>query len=116
MWAMRLAIICVGVWGGSFGFILAMHNLIPDPFRGLISAILLMILLVEVLYEWLQKRQKSSLMARQYHIGRWHWLIHERNGDPSAPRVIALLLLFFAVGYTVVAQFAGVIDLTTLFN
>lgn len=47
--------------------------------------------------------------------GRFHYLIHDKYGDPSAPRAIALAIFALATGNAIAAQVVGVINFRALF-
>lgn len=47
--------------------------------------------------------------------GRFHYLIHDKYGDPSAPRAIALAILALATGNAIAAHVVGVLNFRALF-
>ena len=115
MWGVRLFLIGGGIWIGVFSFINLMR-LLPPLLRGQISALLLALLLLGALKEWLQERNKYKVAITQYKESRWHWLIHERNGDPSAWRVIFLVLFTLAIGYAIAGHLSENLDFAALFD
>jgi|GEM_PF-4294802 hypothetical protein len=55
------------------------------------------------------------MVVKLYPPSKLNWLIHDRNGMPSAPRAMAILATVMLVGIAVYAQCRGIVNFGAFF-